>query len=89
MIFSYAGGDLALANVSAAASTAEIANRKLLAALQAHHVPATGFVIQKTVESLGAETGPGILRQRASRGFDLGNHTYSHPDINGPSVRTD
>ena len=79
----YAGGALAMTSVSEASSTAEIVNRKLLAALQAHNVPVTGFVIQKTVESLGPESGPGILKEWISRGFDLGNHTYSHPDING------
>ncbi len=61
---------------------AEAVNRKLLAALQRHHAPATGFVIQKRVEALGAPYGAGILRRWTSRGFDLGNHTYSHPDIN-------
>jgi peptidoglycan/xylan/chitin deacetylase (PgdA/CDA1 family) len=81
----YAGGALVVASASEASSTAEMVNRKLLAALQAHHVPATGFVIQKTVESLGPASGPGILREWISRGFDLGNHTYSHSDINGLS----
>jgi peptidoglycan/xylan/chitin deacetylase (PgdA/CDA1 family) len=65
-----------------AASAAETVNRELLAAFQAHHVPVTGFVIQKRVESLGPAAGTNILREWISRGFDLGNHTYSHPDIN-------
>jgi len=54
----YVSGGQAAADL---ASTSEIANRKLLAAFQAHHVPVTGFVIQKTVESLGTVTGFGIL----------------------------
>jgi len=62
-------------------------NHKLLVAFQAHHVPVTGFVIQQRVESLGAGTGTKILREWISRGFDLGNHTYSHPDMNGLSVQ--
>jgi peptidoglycan/xylan/chitin deacetylase (PgdA/CDA1 family) len=66
-------------------SSAEVVNRKLLAAFRAHHVPVTGFVIQKSVESLGA-TGTRILKEWIGRGFDLGNHTYSHPDINDLSV---
>jgi peptidoglycan/xylan/chitin deacetylase (PgdA/CDA1 family) len=82
----YAGGTLAGASVSEASSTAEAINRKLLAAFQAHRVPATGFVIEKTAESLGADSGARILKEWTSRGFDLGNHTYSHPDINGLSV---
>jgi peptidoglycan/xylan/chitin deacetylase (PgdA/CDA1 family) len=78
----YAGGTLAVPNVSEVSSTAEIVNHKLLLALQVHHVPVTGFVIQKTVESLGPASGIRILKEWTSRGFDLGNHTYSHPDIN-------
>jgi peptidoglycan/xylan/chitin deacetylase (PgdA/CDA1 family) len=80
------GGAPAAANTSEAASLVRIANRRLLEALQAHYAPVTGFVIQKTVESLGPEAGPGILKEWTKRGFDLGNHTYSHPDINGLSV---
>ncbi len=82
----YAGGALVGASVSAKSSTAETVNRSLLAAFQAHHVPVTGFVIQKTVESLGPDSGARILKEWTSRGFDLGNHTYSHPDINALSV---
>jgi peptidoglycan/xylan/chitin deacetylase (PgdA/CDA1 family) len=60
---------------------AEAANRKLLAAFRAHRVPVTGFVIQKHVEVLGPP-GTRILKEWVGQGFDLGNHTYSHPDIN-------
>jgi peptidoglycan/xylan/chitin deacetylase (PgdA/CDA1 family) len=65
-----------------AASAAELVNRKLLAAFRAYHVPVTGFVVQKNVEALGTKSGPGILKAWIRGGFDLGNHTYSHPDIN-------
>jgi peptidoglycan-N-acetylglucosamine deacetylase len=71
--------------VAGNASQAEIVNRRLLAALRANHVPVTGFVIQKRVESLG-RAGPKILRQWMREGYDLGNHTYSHPDINDLSI---
>jgi peptidoglycan/xylan/chitin deacetylase (PgdA/CDA1 family) len=81
----YAGGALTAADVSEVSSTAGIVNVKLLAAFQAHRIPVTGFVIQKTVESLGPTSGVAILREWTSRGFDLGNHTYSHADINGLS----
>jgi hypothetical protein len=40
----------------------------------------TGFVIERSVESLGSEVGRRILKKWISGGFDLGNHTYSHPD---------
>lgn len=73
----YAGGILA-----APAPTPEVVNDHLLAAFRAHRIPVTGFVIQKRVESLGSNQGIKILKRWISQGFDLGNHTYSHSDIN-------
>jgi len=67
-------------------STAEMINRELLAAFQKRRVPVTGFVIQKRVESLGSTSGVRILKQWIDGGFDLGNHTYSHLDINNLSA---
>jgi len=78
----YVTGAQVAPNISGVRSSAEIANRKLLTALTAHRVPVTGFVIQKRVESIGSTSGSKILKAWISRGFDLGNHTYSHPDIN-------
>ena len=75
----YAGGESASGSVTAAAK--EI-NRKLLAALRHHRAPVTGFVVQKSVEELGLQAGTKILREWTKGEFDLGNHTYSHPDIN-------
>jgi len=57
-----------------------------MAAFNAHHVPVTGFVIQQRVESLPSSSGVQILRDWISQGFDLGNHTCSHPDINRLSM---
>jgi peptidoglycan-N-acetylglucosamine deacetylase len=68
------------------AKAAAAANRTLLTALARHHVPVTGFVIQKNVEVLGIEAGEQILREWTTRGFDLGNHSYAHPDFNELSV---
>lgn len=62
--------------------TAEAVNSRLLAAFMKHRVPVTGFVIEKTVENIGSTTGTRILKEWTTQGFDLGNHTYSHPDIN-------
>ncbi len=64
--------DLPYAGVvtGAQASEADAANRKLLAALKAHPVPVTGFVIQSNVESLGP-AGLAILRAWMEAGFDL------------------
>jgi peptidoglycan-N-acetylglucosamine deacetylase len=75
--------DLPYAGGGVDAKVAEIANRKLLASFQGHHLPVTGFVIQKGAESA---SGIGILKAWIDLGFDLGNHTYSHPDINALST---
>ena len=57
-------------------------NRALLNALKKHHAPAIGFVNEKTVEELGSENGKRILQHWVREGFDLGNHTFSHADLN-------
>jgi len=77
----YAGGAATLQSVSRDASAAVTANRKLLRAFVAHQVPVTGFVIQQVVESFGA-SGILILKEWVQQGFDLGNHTFSHSDLN-------
>jgi len=77
----YAGRAATLQNASREASAAVNTNRELLKAFVAHQVPVTGFVIQQAVESLGA-SGVLILKEWVHQGFDLGNHTYSHSDIN-------
>ena len=64
------------------AKAAADANHKLLSALANHHVPVTGFVIQKGAEDLGLDSGTAILREWIDRGFDLGNHSYAHLDFN-------
>jgi len=80
----YASGGGA-ADPVAEAAQAGIANRAMLAAFRRHHVPVTGFAIQKRVDALGPD-GPRILNQWIQSGLDLANHTYSHPDINTLSV---
>lgn len=77
--------DLPYAGDQAAASPTAV-NAKLLAAFSGHHVPVTGFVIQKRVEEIGWAQGTAILRDWVRQGFDLGNHTYSHPDVNDLSI---
>jgi len=62
------------------------ANRQLIRALIRHHVPVTGFVIQRNVETLGQGAGTVILRDWIRHGLDLGNHTYSHPDFDHLAV---
>lgn len=64
---------------------AEATTHKLLAILRRRRVPVTAFVIGRRVGELG-DSGPRILRQWLQSGFDLGNHTFSHPDIDTLSL---
>jgi peptidoglycan-N-acetylglucosamine deacetylase len=68
------------------AKAAKAANRKILTALVRHHVPTTGFVIDRSVEQLGSATGTQILKSWVSAGMNLGNHTYAHPNFNDLTV---
>jgi peptidoglycan-N-acetylglucosamine deacetylase len=61
---------------------AQSINRNLLDALKKHHASAIGFVNEKTVEELGRDNGKRILEQWVREGLDLGNHTFSHADLN-------
>lgn len=68
------------------AKTASRVNDTLVRAFARHHIPATGFVNEQRVEQLGLLVSRKILRQWIRPGFDLGNHLYSHPDVNDLSV---
>ncbi|MCM3903494.1 MAG: polysaccharide deacetylase family protein [Pyrinomonadaceae bacterium] len=58
--------------------------RKLLQAVKAHQVPAIGFVneIKLLTDGQRDEQRVALLRMWLDAGLDLGNHTYSHPDLN-------
>jgi peptidoglycan/xylan/chitin deacetylase (PgdA/CDA1 family) len=65
----------------------EALTRKLLTAVRAHRVPAIGFVNERKlfVEGEGpadVERRTALLRMWLDGGFELGNHTYSHMDLN-------
>ena len=81
----YAAGDGRALSPSDATTAAEV-NRTLVAALRKRHVPATGFVIQQGVDQLGVTAATRILANWTGGALDLGNHTYSHPDINQLSL---
>ena len=49
---------------------------KILSELEAAHVPATFFVIGE-----GALDSPGLLKRIVDDGDELGNHTYTHPNL--------
>jgi peptidoglycan/xylan/chitin deacetylase (PgdA/CDA1 family) len=68
------------------ARRAVLTNRRILRAFSRHHIPATGFVIEQHVEQLGAPTNRKILEQWIRPGFDLGNHFYSHSDVDSMSA---
>jgi peptidoglycan/xylan/chitin deacetylase (PgdA/CDA1 family) len=61
-------------------------NKRILRAFARHHVPATGFVVEQGVEELGLPVGKDILKLWTRPGFTLGNHMYSHPDVNTLTV---
>jgi cellulose synthase/poly-beta-1,6-N-acetylglucosamine synthase-like glycosyltransferase/peptidoglycan/xylan/chitin deacetylase (PgdA/CDA1 family)/spore germination protein YaaH len=49
---------------------------QILDILKAKHVPATFFVIGVNVEN-----NPGLVRREFAEGHEIGNHTYTHPNI--------
>src|SRR5436305_12671277 len=60
---------------------------KLLATLNARAVPAIGFVNEgRFCKSLGPEALPSLLNMWLDAGADLGNHTFSHVDIDATTV---
>ena len=61
--------------------------RKLLSAVRKHSVPAVGFVNEGKLFVEGGGPGDvdgriGVLRMWLDAGLELGNHTYSHRDLN-------
>src|SRR4051812_42577668 len=57
--------------------------RGLLSALEIEKVPATIFINERQLNVQGQRDGrAAILAQWLDAGYDLGNHTYSHPSAN-------
>jgi peptidoglycan/xylan/chitin deacetylase (PgdA/CDA1 family) len=60
---------------------------KLLATLTSHSVPVTGFVNEGRVcKSLPLEALPSLLNLWLDAGADLGNHTFSHVDLDATTI---
>lgn len=75
-----------LPTVSVTGNTIEDAQRTtraLIAALQRHRVPAIGFVNEQKLHFEGRldPRRVALLQQWIDAGLELGNHTFSHPDL--------
>jgi len=53
-------------------------NVSILNSLDRHHVSSIGFVIESRVQEIGATQGKQLLAEWVARGYELGNHTFSH-----------
>jgi len=59
----------------------EALNQKLIAAIKRHHIPATGLVVESICGG-DSKLLADVLRLWRDAGLELGNHSYSHLDIN-------
>jgi len=59
-------------------------NRSILSTLNAHSIKAALFVIGRNVEN---EEGQQLLDEWNKAGHLIGNHTYSHQNLNSPSMK--
>ncbi len=64
------------------AATLRNLTTRLLAPFSAGKIPLTGFVIGSRCRDIGDEAWFGVLQQWLDAGGELGNHTWSHPNIN-------
>lgn len=62
--------------------------RDLVGALVRHKVPAIGFVNEQKLEANGAldSRRVALLQRWIDAGLELGNHTYSHPDLHNTPI---
>ncbi|MDQ3486638.1 MAG: polysaccharide deacetylase family protein [Acidobacteriota bacterium] len=68
---------------------AEKTTRDLLAAIRRANVPAIGFVNERKIETSGKEDPRrvALLQQWLDARLELGNHTYSHPDLHRTELK--
>jgi len=69
--------DLPVADTTDPAEARSI-NISILNSLDRHHAPSIGFVIERRVQQIGESQGNQLLDQWVERGYELGNHTFSH-----------
>jgi predicted alpha/beta superfamily hydrolase/peptidoglycan/xylan/chitin deacetylase (PgdA/CDA1 family) len=65
----------------------ESLTRRLLAPIRERHVPVTAFAVAGNCSALSLEQKRAIFAMWKEAGAEIGNHTYSHPDLNTTSVR--
>ncbi len=64
------------------AATLKETNRKLLEVLRANHIPAIGFVNEQRLYKRGEiDARVAVLQMWLDAGLELGNHTFSHMDL--------
>lgn len=83
--------DLPFTQDKGTTSVAEIRRQtsKLLAAITKHKIPAIGFVNEGKLNREGAvRANTDILRMWLDAGLELGNHTFSHPDLHTTPLET-
>lgn len=61
---------------------------KVLDALDKYDIPATFFVVGRRISGVKPETlrNQRVLRDAIRRGYTIGNHTFSHPDMSKASL---
>jgi peptidoglycan/xylan/chitin deacetylase (PgdA/CDA1 family) len=64
----------------------ESLTRRLLEPIRARKVPVTGFVIAGHCLDLPLDQRRAIFNMWTGAGAELGNHTYSHPDLNSTAL---
>ena len=66
---------------------AQRVTKELLRVLRVHRAPAIGFVNEGQLQVTGERDARiALLQQWLDAGMTLGNHTYSHPDLNAVSI---
>lgn len=63
-------------------------NAKLLRSISAHHIPALGLVVEGRLCEAHRHALPGLLKMWLDAGLQLGNHSYSHLDLNDTPLAT-
>ena len=67
-------------------SNAQRVTKQILAVLKQHRAPAIGFVNEGKLQGAESAARTALLQQWLDAGMTLGNHTYSHPDLNRQTV---